>query len=123
MALNIGIRYAMAATTGQNGVRQAQEFSRAGDVTGAVLTKLDGSAKGGVALAIASELGIPVKLIGIGESLDDLRLFDATEFARALIEEGQSVGAGGRSRGSARPTPVFSPALALPGTQRITRTL
>ena len=75
------------ATTGQNGVRQAQEFANAVDVTGAVLTKLDGSAKGGVALAIASELGIPVKLIGIGESLEDLRPFDAPEFARALIEE------------------------------------
>jgi fused signal recognition particle receptor len=75
------------ATTGQNGVRQAQEFSKAVDVTGAVLTKLDGSAKGGVALAIASELGIPVKLIGIGESLEDLRPFDAEDFARALIAE------------------------------------
>jgi fused signal recognition particle receptor len=75
------------ATTGQNGVRQAQEFANAVDVTGAVLTKLDGSAKGGVAPAIASELGIPVKLIGIGESLEDLRPFDAEEFARALIEE------------------------------------
>ena len=75
------------ATTGQNGVRQAQEFANAVEVTGAVLTKLDGSAKGGVALAIASELGIPVKLIGIGESLEDLRPFDAEEFARALIEE------------------------------------
>ena len=75
------------ATTGQNGIRQAQEFANAVDVTGAVLTKLDGSAKGGVALAIASELGIPVKLIGIGESLEDLRPFDAEEFARALIEE------------------------------------
>jgi fused signal recognition particle receptor len=73
------------ATTGQNGVRQAQEFSKAVEVTGAVLTKLDGSAKGGVALAIASELGIPVKLIGIGESLEDLRPFDAEDFARALI--------------------------------------
>ncbi len=75
------------ATTGQNGVRQAQEFSKAVEVTGAVLTKLDGSAKGGVALAIASELGIPVKLIGIGESLEDLRPFDAEQFARALLEE------------------------------------
>ena len=75
------------ATTGQNGVRQAQEFAKSVEVTGAVLTKLDGSAKGGVALAIASELGIPVKLIGIGESLEDLRPFDAEEFARALIEE------------------------------------
>jgi fused signal recognition particle receptor len=74
------------ATTGQNGIRQAQEFSKAVDVSGAVLTKLDGSAKGGVALAIASELGIPVKLIGIGESLEDLRPFDAEQFAQALIE-------------------------------------
>jgi fused signal recognition particle receptor len=75
------------ATTGQNGIRQAQEFAGAVEVTGAVLTKLDGSAKGGVALAIASELGIPVKLIGIGESLEDLRPFDAEQFARALIGE------------------------------------
>ena len=75
------------ATTGQNGVRQAQEFAKSVEVTGAVLTKLDGSAKGGVALAIASELGIPVKLIGIGESLEDLRPFDAEQFARALLTE------------------------------------
>jgi fused signal recognition particle receptor len=75
------------ATTGQNGVRQAEEFARAVEVTGAVLTKLDGSAKGGVALAIASELGIPVKLIGIGESLEDLRPFHAEQFARALLED------------------------------------
>ena len=75
------------ATTGQNGVRQAQEFSKSVAVTGAVLTKLDGSAKGGVALAIASELGIPVKLIGIGESLEDLRPFDSEQFARALLAE------------------------------------
>jgi fused signal recognition particle receptor len=75
------------ATTGQNGVRQAEEFARSVEVTGAVLTKLDGSAKGGVALAIASELGIPVKLIGIGESLEDLRPFSAEQFARALLEE------------------------------------
>ncbi len=75
------------ATTGQNGIRQAQEFARAADVSGAVLTKLDGSAKGGVALAIASELGIPVKLIGIGEQLEDLRPFDAEQFARALLSE------------------------------------
>jgi fused signal recognition particle receptor len=75
------------ATTGQNGVRQAEEFAKSVDVTGAVLTKLDGSAKGGVALSIASELGIPVKLVGIGESLEDLRPFDARDFARALIEQ------------------------------------
>jgi fused signal recognition particle receptor len=73
------------ATTGQNGLRQAQLFSAAIDVSGLVLTKLDGTAKGGIALAIASELGIPVKLIGIGEQLEDLRPFEADEFARALV--------------------------------------
>jgi fused signal recognition particle receptor len=73
------------ATTGQNGLRQAKLFADAVAVSGIVLTKLDGSAKGGVALAIAQELGIPVKLIGIGEQLDDLRPFDADEFARALL--------------------------------------
>lgn len=75
------------ATTGQNGLRQAKLFAEAVDVTGIVLTKLDGTAKGGIALAIAEELGIPVKLIGIGEQLEDLRPFDAEEFARALIAE------------------------------------
>ncbi len=74
------------ATTGQNGVRQAELFARAVAVDGIVLTKLDGSAKGGVAIAIARELGIPVKLIGVGEQLEDLRPFDADEFARALLE-------------------------------------
>ena len=73
------------ATTGQNGLRQAQLFSEAIDVNGLVLTKLDGTAKGGIALAIAGELGIPVKLIGTGEKLEDLRPFDADEFARALV--------------------------------------
>jgi fused signal recognition particle receptor len=73
------------ATTGQNGVRQAELFARAVAVDGIVLTKLDGSAKGGVAVAIARDLGIPVKLIGVGEQLEDLRPFDADEFARALI--------------------------------------
>ena len=71
------------ATTGQNGVRQAKLFGEAVDVTGVILTKLDGTAKGGIALAIANELGIPVKLIGIGEQLEDLRPFDAQDFARA----------------------------------------
>ena len=75
------------ATTGQNGLRQAQAFAEAVDLTGVVLTKLDGSAKGGIALAIASELGLPVKLIGIGEGLEDLRPFDAREFAAALLDE------------------------------------
>ncbi|MDQ6749342.1 MAG: signal recognition particle-docking protein FtsY [Actinomycetota bacterium] len=73
------------ATTGQNGVRQARLFAEAVPVSGIVLTKLDGTAKGGIALAIAGELGIPVKLIGMGEQLEDLRPFDADDFARALI--------------------------------------
>jgi fused signal recognition particle receptor len=73
------------ATTGQNGLRQARLFSEAVPVDGIVLTKLDGTAKGGIALAIAGELGIPVKLIGIGEALEDLRPFDADDFARALV--------------------------------------
>jgi len=75
------------ATTGQNGLRQAKVFSEAVEVDGVVLTKLDGTAKGGIVLAIASELGIPVKLIGVGESLEDLRPFDPTEFAQALLGE------------------------------------
>jgi fused signal recognition particle receptor len=73
------------ATTGQNGLRQARMFADAIDVTGLALTKLDGTAKGGIALAIAHELGIPVKLIGVGEQLEDLRPFDPGEFARALV--------------------------------------
>ncbi|MGZ4270075.1 MAG: signal recognition particle-docking protein FtsY [Solirubrobacteraceae bacterium] len=73
------------ATTGQNGLRQAKLFSEAVPVDGIVLTKLDGTAKGGIALAIAGELGIPVKLIGIGEALEDLRPFDPDDFARALV--------------------------------------
>jgi len=77
------------ATTGQNGLRQAQLFSQAVPVDGVVLTKLDGTAKGGIALAIAGELQLPVKLIGIGETLDDLRPFDADDFARALLGTGE----------------------------------
>ena len=73
------------ATTGQNGLQQARLFSQAVDVTGIALTKLDGSAKGGIALAIAYELGLQVKLIGIGEGVDDLRPFDPDDFARALL--------------------------------------
>ncbi|HXD55272.1 MAG TPA: signal recognition particle-docking protein FtsY [Solirubrobacteraceae bacterium] len=75
------------ATTGQNGLRQARLFAEAAGVTGVVLTKLDGTARGGIALAIARELSLPVKLIGIGESLEDLRPFDPQDFARALIAE------------------------------------
>lgn len=73
------------ATTGQNGLQQARFFGEAVEVTGVALTKLDGSAKGGIAVAIAHELGLPVKLVGVGESLDDLQPFDAGEFARALV--------------------------------------
>jgi|SRR5215211_2199103 len=75
------------ATTGQNGLRQARAFADAVHVSGVVLTKLDGTAKGGIALAIAAELGIPVKLIGVGEGLEDLRPFDPREFAAALLED------------------------------------
>jgi fused signal recognition particle receptor len=74
------------ATTGQNGLRQALLFREAVEIDGIVLTKLDGTAKGGIALAIAQELGVPVKLIGIGEALEDLRPFDPDDFARALLE-------------------------------------
>ena len=73
------------ATTGQNGLRQARIFAETAGVSGLVLTKLDGTARGGIALAIARELDLPVKLIGIGESVEDLRPFDPREFARALI--------------------------------------
>jgi fused signal recognition particle receptor len=75
------------ATTGQNGLRQAKLFAQAADVSGVVLTKLDGTARGGIALAIARELQLPVKLIGVGESVEDLRPFDAEDFARALIAQ------------------------------------
>jgi fused signal recognition particle receptor len=75
------------ATTGQNGLRQARLFAEAAAVSGVVLTKLDGTARGGIALAIARELGLPVKLIGVGESVEDLRPFDPEEFARALIAQ------------------------------------
>ncbi len=74
------------ASTGQNGLAQAREFADAVDVTGVVLTKLDGTAKGGVVLAIEDEFGVPVKLVGLGESADDLVAFDPVEFAAALVE-------------------------------------
>lgn len=73
------------ATTGQNGLIQAQQFKEAAGITGIVLTKLDGTAKGGIAIAIAKELGVPVKYAGVGEGIDDLKPFDAQEFAQALI--------------------------------------
>ena len=73
------------ATTGQNGLIQAKEFSKAAGVTGIVLTKLDGTAKGGIVVAIARELGVPVKFAGVGEGVDDLQPFDAAEFTQALL--------------------------------------
>ncbi|MGH3134448.1 MAG: signal recognition particle-docking protein FtsY [Gaiellaceae bacterium] len=73
------------ATTGQNGLQQARLFGDAVGVTGVVLTKLDGSARGGIAIAIAVELGLPVKVVGVGEGVDDLRPFDAHDYARALV--------------------------------------
>jgi fused signal recognition particle receptor len=74
------------ATTGQNGLIQARLFGDAVEVTGAVLTKMDGTAKGGIAVAISHELNIPIKLIGMGEQMEDLRPFDPLEFSRALLE-------------------------------------
>jgi fused signal recognition particle receptor len=76
------------ATTGQNGLTQAREFREATDVTGVVLTKLDGSAKGGIVFAIETELGIPVKLVGVGEQIGDLIPFDPSEFVGALFDRG-----------------------------------
>ena len=73
------------ATTGQNGLIQAKQFKETAGITGIVLTKLDGTAKGGIAIAIAKELGVPVKYAGVGEGIDDLKPFDAEEFAQALI--------------------------------------
>ena len=74
------------ATTGQNALAQAKEFSECAQITGIILTKMDGTAKGGIAVAIHSELGIPVKYIGVGETIDDLQKFDADEFVNALFE-------------------------------------
>jgi len=73
------------ATTGQNGLVQARQFTEAVEVTGVVLTKLDGTAKGGIVLAIQNDLGIPIKLVGLGETADDLIAFDPDEFIDALF--------------------------------------
>lgn len=75
------------ATTGQNAILQAKEFSRAAEITGLVLNKLDGTAKGGIVLSIRKELGLPVKFVGVGEKIDDMQEFDATEFVEALFSE------------------------------------
>ena len=75
------------ATTGQNGLQQARVFKEATDITGIVLTKLDGTAKGGVIMSIQEELGVPVRYVGVGEDVEDLQPFDASEFVRALFEK------------------------------------
>jgi len=75
------------ATTGHNAVVQAKEFKEASNITGLILTKLDGTAKGGIVLSVKKELGIPVKFIGVGEKIDDMKPFDAEEFATALFEK------------------------------------
>ena len=77
------------ATTGQNALAQARQFSEAAEITGIVLTKMDGTAKGGIAVAIHSELGIPVKYIGVGETIDDLQKFDADQFVDALFAQNE----------------------------------
>ena len=82
---DIEVLLVLDATTGQNAVNQAKNFKEAADITGIVLTKLDGTAKGGVVLAIHDELGIPVKLIGVGEQMDDLQDFTPSEFAKAML--------------------------------------
>ena len=75
-------------STGQNALEQAKQFTAATDVSGLVLTKLDGTAKGGVVIGIASEFGIPVRFIGVGEGMEDLQVFDANDFVRSLFEKG-----------------------------------
>lgn len=89
------------AATGQNALAQAREFSEAAELTGIILTKMDGSAKGGIAVAIESELGIPVKYIGVGEQLEDLQHFDPDEFVRALFDaEGETGAEAGGAAGT-----------------------
>ena len=75
------------STTGQNAVQQAKEFKNSANITGLVLTKLDGTAKGGIVFSIKEELGIPVKFIGVGEAVDDMEKFDNKQFVQALFEE------------------------------------
>ena len=78
-------------TTGQNALAQAKQFMEVADITGIILTKLDGTAKGGIAVAIQSELGIPVKYVGIGEKIDDLQKFDANDFVNALFKRNEAL--------------------------------
>ena len=84
---DIEVLLTLDASTGQNGIRQAEEFQQATDLTGVVLTKLDGTAKGGVIAAIRHKLGLPIRYVGVGEQLDDLQPFLPEEFVNALFEE------------------------------------
>ena len=74
------------ATTGQNALAQAKEFNEVADITGVILTKMDGTAKGGIAVAIQAELGIPVKYIGVGETIDDLQKFDSDDICKCISD-------------------------------------
>ena len=76
-------------TTGQNALAQARQFADVAEITGIILTKMDGTAKGGIAVAIQSELGIPVKYIGVGETIEDLQKFDSGQFVNALFSKGE----------------------------------
>jgi fused signal recognition particle receptor len=82
---------ALDATTGQNALQQAKEFTKVAPITGIVLTKLDGTAKGGAVIAIADSMNIPVRYIGVGERIDDLQIFDSESFVEALFEESSPV--------------------------------
>ena len=87
-SMPVSVVLVIDATTGQNGLNQAKEFNDALDLDGLIVTKLDGTAKGGIAIAISSQLGLPIYRIGVGETLDDLQTFDALDFTRALVGEG-----------------------------------
>ena len=84
--VKVRVMVVLDGTTGQNALAQAKEFQAVTPVSGIILTKLDGTAKGGIAVAIHSEIGIPVKYIGVGESIDDLQKFDADAFVKALFD-------------------------------------
>lgn len=87
---DVEVLLVLDATTGQNAVNQAREFKEAAGITGIVLTKLDGTARGGIIIAIKDELGLPVKFVGVGEKIDDLQPFSAEDFTNALFEDGET---------------------------------
>ena len=97
------------ATTGQNAIHQAKVFSEALGVTGIVLTKLDGTAKGGAALAVRQELGVPIVWLGVGEGIDDIRPFSAAEFASALLGEDRDTRFAARTRGEIESPRLYTP--------------